>query len=173
MFRKSVPVFLILGACFTVATSETRGKEERQVPIVVTVNVDLEIVETGEAIPLTITVSNGFPSSIYHSTFSLTPNEWNGETCNVSLVDIYRDDEPGNLYLARPKMDIPITISGTGRREIKPGGKLVIRTDARKWKLRDGWLPGKYRVTVRVNNLTVDKYSKLSVLADPVQFEIR
>ncbi len=173
MLKNCVPVFLILGACLTVATSETRGKEERQVPLVVTANVDLEIVKSGEAIPLTITVSNGFPSSIYHSTFSLTPNEWNGETCNVSLVDIYRDDKPGNLYLAQPKMDVPITISGMGRREIKPGGKLVIRTDARKWKLRDGWLPGKYQVTVRVNNLTVDNYSKLSVLADPVEFEIR
>jgi hypothetical protein len=66
-----------------------------------------------------------------------------------------------------------MTVSGMGRREIKPGGKLDIQTDARKWKLRDGWFPGRYKVTVRIENLKVDDYSTLSVLADPIEFEIK
>jgi hypothetical protein len=173
MFKQYASIFLMLGAGLIAVASGTRGKEERQIPVVVTADVNLKNVKGGEVIPLTITVSNGLPSSIYHSTFSLTPNEWNGETCNVSLVDIYRDDKPGNLYLSRPKMNVPVTVSGIGRKEVKPGGKLVVRTDARKWKLMDGWLPGKYRVTVRVDNLTIDKYSTLSVLTDFVEFEIR
>ncbi len=173
MLKWYASIFVILGAFVIAVASETHGKEERQIPVVVTAGANLKNAKSGEAIPLIIEVSNGLPSSIYYSTFSLTQNEWNGETCNLSLVGIYRDDKPGNLYLARPKVDVPRTISGMGRREIKPGARLLIRTDARKWTLRDGWLSGRYRVTLRVDNLTVDKYSTLSVLSDPVEFEIR
>ena len=130
-------------------------------------------VHSDQAIPLTITVSNGLTTSIQHSTFSVTPNDWNGETCNVSLVDIYRDDKQFNLYLARPEMNVPITVSGRVTLQIKPGEKLVIRTDARKWKLRDGWIPGRYNVTIRLDNLKVDNYSTLSVMSAPVLFEIK
>ncbi len=173
MFKKYILVFLILGVCLIAIASETRGKEERQIPVVVSADVSLKTVKRGEAIPLDITVSNGLPSSIYLSTFSLIPNDWNGETCNVSLVDIYRDNKPGSLYLSRPKMEVPKTISGMRSCEVKSGGKLIIRTDARKWKLRDEWLPGKYKVIVRIDKLNIDKYSTLSVLADPVEFEIK
>lgn len=173
MFKRYLPIFLMLGAFPIGMATETRGNEERQVPVIVTAEANLKNVKSAEAIPLTIKVSNGLSSSIYYSTFSLTQNEWNDETCSLSLVDIYRDDKPGNLCLARPKIDVPMTISGMGRREVEPGATLVIQTDARKWEIRDGWLPGKYRVTVRVDNLTVDKYSTLSILADPVEFEIR
>jgi len=89
------------------------------------------------------------------------------------LVDIYRDDKQFNLYLARPEMNVPITVSGRVTLQIKPGEKLVIRTDARKWKLRDGWIPGRYNVTIRLDNLKVDNYSTLSVMSAPVLFEIK
>lgn len=173
MCKGFVFVLLMFTAGLIVVASGQEGKQERQIQVVVSAEVKPKIVKTGEAIPLTITVSNGLSSSIYHSTFSLTPNNWNGETCNVSLVDIYRDGKAGNLYLARPRIDVPMTVSGMGRREIKPGGKIDIPTDARKWKLRDGWLPGRYNVTVRIDNLKVDDYSTLSVLADPIEFEIK
>ncbi len=173
MSKGYMSILLIFAAGLIAVTSELEGKQERQIQIVVSAEVKPKIVKTGEVIPLTITVSNGLSSSSYHSTFSLMPNDWNGETCNVSLADIYRDGKPGNLYLARPKIDVPMTVSGMGRREIKPGGKLKIQTDARKWKLRDGWFPGRYKVTVRIENLKVDDYSTLSVLADPIEFEIK
>ncbi|NQT13123.1 MAG: hypothetical protein HQ582_10270 [Planctomycetes bacterium] len=173
MYKRYVFILLMFTAGLIAVASELEGRIERQIPIVVSAEVKPRIVKSGEVIPLTITVSNGLSSSIDHLTFSLTPNDWNGETFNVSLVDIYRDDEVGNLYLARPEMNVPMTISGMGRKEIKPGDKLDIRTDVRKWKLRDGWFPGKYKVTVRVGNLMVDKYSTLSVLSDPIEFEIK
>jgi hypothetical protein len=131
------------------------------------------IIADGEAVPLTITITNGLSSSIHHLTFSLESNGWNGETHNISLVDIYRDGEAGNLYLARPEMNVPVGVSGVSSREIKPGEQLEIRTDARKWKLRDGWLPGRYMVTIRVDNLRVDDYTTLSVSSDPFEFEIK
>ena len=165
-------LLMFVSALITVA-SNLEGKQERQIPVIVSVEVKPEIVKSGEVVPLTITVSNGLSSSIYHLTFSLTSNDWNGETYNISLVDIYRDGNSSNLYRARPKMDVPITVSGVARREIKPGEKLEIQTDARKWKLRDGWLPGRYRATVRIDNLKVDKYSTLSVLSEPIEFEIK
>lgn len=174
MHKRYVFIFLVLTfvVSLIVIMSKADRKQERQIPVVVSVEVKPDVVKTGEAIPLIITISNGLPSSIDLSGFTLTPNDWNGETCNVSLVDIYRDDKEGNLYLARPEINPPMTVSGMRRWEIKSGERLKIQTDACKWKLRDGWLPGRYRITARVDNLKVDEYSTLSVLTDPVQFEI-
>jgi len=56
--------------------------------------------------------------------------------------------------------------------EIKPNGSPSITTDARKWALRDGWLPGRYTVVARVDNLQVDDSSRLSVLSEPLEFII-
>ena len=173
MCKRHLFILLMFVSVLVTVASYLEGKQERQIPVVVSVEVKPKIVKSGEVVPLTITVSNGLSSSIYHLTFSLTSNGWNGETYNISLVDIYRDGKVGNLYLARPKMSVPITVSGMVRREIKPGEELEIQTDARKWKLRDGWLPGRYKTMVRVDNLKVDKYSTLSVLSDPIEFEIK
>jgi hypothetical protein len=144
----------------------------RQIPIIVTAKVDSDAIREGEAIPLTITVSNGLPARIYHNTFSLTPTDWNGETMGISLVDIYRD-RPFNLYLARPEIRCPNNVSGMGRQAIESGDTLSVRTDARKWTLRDGWKSGHYTLTIRVDNLTADDYSKVSVMSDPVEFVIK
>lgn len=165
-------LLIFVNALITVA-SNLEEKKERQIPVIITVEVKPAIVKSGEVVPLTLTVSNSLSSSIYHLTFSLKSNDWNGETYNISLVDIYRNGNAGNLYLERPKIDVPITVSGVAKQEIKPGEKLEIQTDARKWKLRDGWLPGRYRITVRVDNLEVDKYATLSVLSEPIEFEIK
>ncbi len=166
-------IFIYFIVFLIVVAAKVDGKQERQIPVVVSVEVKPKIIKTGEPIPFILTLSNGLSSSIYYSTFSPSPNDWNGETYNVSLVDIYRDDKAGSLYLARPNIDVPIAVSGAGRREIKPGGNIKIQIDARKWKLKDEWLPGRYRVTVRIDNLKVDEYTMLSVLTDPVEFEIK
>ena len=147
-------------------------KRNHPISVVVVGRTERTTMRVGEAIPLTITIHNGLPSPIYHTTFSLVPLPWNGETVNISLVDIYRD-KPFILYLARPEMKVPRNISGMGRKEIKPDGSLSITTDARKWTLRDGWLPGRYTVVARVDNLQVDDCSRLSVLSEPLEFEIK
>jgi hypothetical protein len=144
---------------------------DRQIPVVVTGKVESEVVKAGSPIALTITITNGLAAPIYHNTFSVEPREWNAETVNLELVDIYRE-KPFNLYLRRPEVRVPLVVSGMGRFEIGQGKSLVVKTDATKWELRDGWKPGRYRVTVRVNNLTVDDYSTISVLSDPVEFTV-
>ncbi len=173
MCQRHLFILLMFVSTPVIMAKNLDRKQERQIPVIVSVEVKPEIVKSGEVVPLTITLSNGLSWSIYHLTFSLTSNNWNGETHNISLVDVYRDDNPGNLYLARPKMSVPITVSGPLRQEIKAGEKLEIQTDLGKWKLRDGWLPGRYRATVRVDNLKIDKYCTLSVLSEPIEFEIR
>ena len=59
-----------------------------------------------------------------------------------------------------------------GSHDIKPTNSLVVHTDARKWKLIDGWVPGRYRVTVRAEHIAVDRYSRLWTTSDPFEFEI-
>ena len=154
---------------------------QRLIPVVVRGQVNPPILKAGEPIPLTIIISNGLAGPIYLNTFSLEPTDWNGETINISLVDIYRDNRPRNLYYAKPQVYVPDNVSGMGRQEIKGGEKLEIKTDATKWKLHEngqppqrynGWLPGHYKLTLRVDNLTVDKYCRLLVLSEPTEFEI-
>lgn len=101
----------------------------------------------------------------------LEPSDWNGETMNIGLVDIYREGT-ANLYRSRPKVDVPLQMSGMGSHEIKPGGTLTVKTDARTWELQGGWSPGHYKITIRVDHLTVDRYSTLSVMSDPVEFRV-
>lgn len=162
--------FVLVGALAQAADGPPTPR--RQIPIVVTAKVDNDLIREGDAIPLAITISNGLPARIHHTTFSLTPTDWNGETIGISLVDVYRD-RPFNLYLARPEVRPPMQIAGMGSHAIKPGGTLSVKTDARKWTLRDGWKPGRYKVTICVGNLTVDEYAKVSVMSDPVEFVIK
>jgi len=147
---------------------------QRQVNVVVSGQVTPAVVKSGEPIPLSIRIANGLRGSIYHETFSVKPNDWNGETVHINLVDIYRNGVASNLYRARPAVkQPPMPVSGMGALEIKPGSVLEVKTDARKWQLRDGWIAGRYRVTLRVDRLRADPYCTLSVLSDPVEFEIK
>jgi len=131
------------------------------------------VVPAGEPIPLTITIRNELPGPIYHQTYRLKPVEWNGETICVSLLDIYRDGRKFNLFHSRPELGKgALRISGTGRFEIPPGESLQIETDASKWKLRDGWKPGRYEARVRADSLTADRWCRLSVLSEPFEFVI-
>ena len=112
-------------------------------------------------------------------TFSLSPNDWNGETINISLVDIYRDTPPptglpAGLFYARPKLgEVPKYISGESSYAIKPHESLSVLIDVSKWQIREGWKPGKYKTTVRVDNIYVDQYTTASVMSDSVEIEIR
>ena len=144
----------------------------RQIDVVVTGEVVPAVVKEGQPIPLKIRITNGLKRPIRFQTYSMQPVEWNGETCCISLVDIYRDGKEFNLYLARPQIKVPENISGSAAYKIAPGEMLEVSTDASKWKLRDGWLPGRYQVTVRADALLVDDYSRLYVLSDPFEFEV-
>lgn len=143
----------------------------RNIPVTVRGHVPV-VVAAGETIPLTISIFNGLDWRIRHDTYSVKPTNWNGETINITLVDIYRDGST-NRYLAAPQITPPRSISGLGSHAIDPGKLLDIRTDARNWTLRDGWLPGRYKATVAVMNLRVDHYTTMRVMSEPFEFEIK
>jgi hypothetical protein len=126
----------------------------------------------GEPLALTVTLHNRLRKSIRFTTFATEPAPSNGETLSIDLVDIYRNGERRNLYVARPELKIPTTVSGPTARSVAPGEKLVVRLDVRKWKIRGGWVPGQYEVTVRMRGVRVDDRVTLSVLSHPVRFVV-
>jgi hypothetical protein len=148
--------------------------DEKLIPVVVTGKVEPAVVKQGEPILLAVTIANGLKGPVGYSTYSLRPNNWNGETAYLTLVDIYRDGKPASLFVERPKVDVPEKIAGVGGYPIKAGESLTVTTDARKWKIIGGWVPGKYQANLRVENLTVEgNRCILSVHSEPFEFEIR
>jgi hypothetical protein len=162
-------VFVAVLPALVVAQQETEG---RAIPVFVRGKVEPAVVAAGAPIELTVTITNGLPLAIYHSGSWTEPVDWNGETISLSVLDVYRDGEPGNLLISRPEISLPADVSGIGQVRIESGRSLPIRTDAGKWMLRDGWLPGNYAITVRVDNLVVDDHCTLSVMSDPIEFTI-
>ncbi|MDX6290396.1 MAG: hypothetical protein QOH42_2195 [Blastocatellia bacterium] len=148
--------------------------QQRQIPITVVASPDSETLRSGKPLLLRITISNGLPREIRFSTFSLTPNSWNGEATDITLLDIYREPRSMSLFYARPKIgdDAPRFIAGMSSHQIKPGQSLSILVDISKWQIVDGWKAGKYRITVRADNIDIDAYTRASVLSDPVEIEI-
>lgn len=148
-------------------------RDDHVIPVTVKVNVE-GVFDEGESIPVSVVISNGLSDTIGFSSFSLTPNEWNGETINLSLVDITRNDGIQLLYLSRPSIKAPREISGVAGHRIEPGKELTVKTHLDKWKIVDGWIVGKYVATMRVERLTVDgNRCLLSVHSEPFEFEIR
>ncbi|UCH35620.1 MAG: hypothetical protein JSV65_04525 [Armatimonadota bacterium] len=124
-------------------------------------------------LPVTLLLTNGLSGEIGFERFAAKPNSWNGETYGCSVVEIYRDGRPTNLYLARPRLTVPLTVSGPALKYVKPGESLEIELDVRKWRIRDGWRRGTYRAVFRVDRIIADEYVRLSVLSEPVTFEVR
>ncbi len=173
MFRGQIFLF-----CFWLSAWKIAGAagatNEMLIPVVVTAKVEPAVVKQGEPIPLAVTIVNGLKGPIRYSTFNLKPNDWNGETVHLTLVDIYRVSTQLGLFAERPKVEVPTKIAGMGSYPIKAGGSLTVTTDGRKWKIVGGWVPGKYKATVRIENLAVEgDRCILSVHSEPFEFEIR
>lgn len=171
MRRTSVMLILLL-AVWPLAVS---AGQQRQIPITVVASPDSETLRSGKPLLIRITISNGLPQEIRFATFSLTPNSWNGETTSISLVDIYRAPQPQSVFYARPRVgdESPNFIAGMSGYRIKPRESLSVLVDISKWQIVDGWKAGKYRITVRVDNIDVDTYTKASVMSDPIEIEIK
>jgi hypothetical protein len=146
---------------------------ERQIPVKLTATPKSDVYAVGESILVTLAIENGLRDEIGLTTFSLVPNDWNGETYHCSAAEIHREGKQGNLYLARPELKVPRTISGPSAHYIKPGESLTIELDLSKWQLRDGWLAGRYDARFRVDEIRADKYVVLAVSSDPITFELR
>ncbi len=165
---------LTLASIWAITTAEGSEADQQAIPVTVTGEVRPAAVKQGEPIALAATIRNGLKGPIGYSTFSLKPNGWNGETVSLTLVDVYRNGETRSLFLEHPKVDVPRELAGMAWHRIEAGKSLTVTTDARKWKIVDGWKPGKYKVTVRVERLTADNgRCLLSVQSAPFEFEIR
>jgi len=171
MTRK--PVCMLIMSLVLLPLSVT-AQEHRQIPIVVEGHAVSNTLKGNGPLLIRISILNGLSKNIRFSTFSLTPNSWNGEVSNISLVDIYRNEPPAmGLFVARPKTGpYPKFIAGPSSYVIKPTESLSIVVDMSKWQIRDGWIPGKYKITVRAENIFLDDYTVASVLSDPVEVVI-
>src|SRR6266852_8278386 len=98
------PVCMLMLSLVVLPLSVT-AQQQRQISIVVEAHTVSDTLTGNEPLLLRISILNGLSKDIRFSTFSLTPNSWNGEVTNISLVDIYRDvPQPMNLFYARPKI---------------------------------------------------------------------
>lgn len=165
--------WLIPIVCVAGATAVLAHVPKRQIDVTLAAVPSREGYMHGERIPVTLVITNGLSGEIGFATFATEPNPWNGETYGCSLVDVYRDGQPGNLYLARPELHVPHSVSGPGVKYVRPGESFQIALDASKWRLRDGWGKGKYEAVFRVDGIIADEYVRLSVLSEPVAFEVR
>ena len=64
-------------------------------------------------------------------------------------------------------------VSGSFQLLDTSGQELTLNTDVSKWTIADGWLPGKYKVALRIDHLQVDRYAALSIVGEPLEFEIK
>ena len=78
------------------------------------------------------------------------------------------------MFLARPKMEeMPKFIAGMASYPIRPGESQSVVVDISKWQIRDGWTTGRYRITVRADNIQVDDHTTASVMSDLIELEIK
>ena len=154
-------------------TTGGRALSSRQVPVLVSGEAIPAEVDTGSPIPLEIKIANGLAAAIEFNGYGVEPTGWNGETVNVRLVDVYRDGDRMNLFLRSPAVERPLKVAGISRQVIEPGRTLTIRTDVRKWEVRGGWTPGRYRVTVRIDGLRIDELTTANVMSEAFEFVIR
>lgn len=156
--------------------AEEKPTKSKLIPVAVSVsgNAEVTVFRQGDPILLDVTIANYLSGTIEYHSFGLQPNDWNGETVNMTLVDIYRDGSPKGLFATRPKLDVDDKVTGVARHPILAAERLTSRIDARKWEIKGGWVPGKYSVNVRVEGITADQgRSRVSILSEPFEFEVR
>ena len=165
---KSIVTMLMVLASVSVA-----GDDKPVIPVSVHAQAELAVFKAGKPLAMSVTLTNGLSKTIRFSTFATEPNEWNGETLNVSLVEVYRGGDKRNLYLAKPELKIPLSISGPGARPVKPGETLRIMVDISKWQIQGGWSEGEYEVVFRMDRIIVDDKITMSVMSDPVRIIVQ
>jgi hypothetical protein len=144
------------------------SEEKPMIPVGVHAQAELALFKTGKPLLMSLTLTNGSSRPIRFTTFSAEPNEWNGETFNISLVDVHRNGQKRNLYLARPELKGLLAISNPGSRSIQPGKNLRVTIDMSKWGIDGDWIKGEYELVFRMDNITVEDKISMSILSEPV-----
>ena len=160
-------------AVLILATGLSLAEEPPVIPVSVQAQAGTTVFKQGKPLLMSVTLTNGLSKTIRFSTFATEPNKWNGETFNISLVDVYRNRQKRNLYLERPKIDVPPSISGPGAYAIQPSSTFHVMLDISKWKIEGGWTKGEYELVFRMDNIIVDDKVTLSILSDPVHVRVQ
>lgn len=93
---------------------------------------------------------------------------------SISLVNIRREGKEKLLFEASPIVYVPLHVPGLSNKTIAPGESLTIKSETSKWKIRDGWTPGRYTVEARVDDLSVDDgRCRLFVMTEPAEVELK
>jgi len=145
-------------------SGQEQNTVKRVVPVTVYGRVQPQVIQTNEPINLTIAVFNGLSSTIHYT---------NAEAVDV-LVELKYDN--GNLlelYSSQLKIKAPDHMVRARTVEIGSGAVMYLHTDGRRWKLKNGWKPGRYEMRLQIENLRADEFCKLSILSAPVCFEIK
>ncbi len=146
---------------------------ERQIPVFVIAKPQKTAFVSGEPILIDVEIKNGLNQEIRITSWSFSPNDWNGEALGIELPDIYRLPKISQIWLKRPGINAPPKLAAPGWYPI-PAGKSKIRTiDVRKWEIVDGWVAGKYQLLIRADKIDVDSHTWISVTSDPVSIEIK
>lgn len=148
-------------------------REARQLPVVVSVKPLKDAFVVGEPIAVEVTVTNNLPGDVGVTGFGFEPNEWNAETSTVCPEDVYRDGVVLNRLIGKPEVKPPRHVAGQSGRGVMPGASLKIVLHLDKWTIVDGWKPGTYDVTIRVNRLVIDDYAIAMIKAEPVRVIVK
>ena len=149
------------------------GLVHRQIPVLVEAIPSAKVFQAGERLLVTLRVHNRLPAPISFASWSVEPNDWNGETGFRSAVNIRREGEPTTILLARPQVSPPPTMAGYGCHTVQPREYFPVTLDLSKWTVSGGWKPGKYTVAFRMEQIKADDLTTMSVMSEPVSFEIR
>lgn len=171
MSRFSV-IIVCLVTCFAASSVHAGDLRSRVIPIVVSIAATNDY-RVGQPLLVEVEVFNGLDTEIGFLSFALVPNEWNGETFSVHVMDIYRDGQPPSIFIRRPEVRQPLSISGVGRERVPAKGRKRIQIDLSKWEVAGGWKAGKYRFTVAVSNIAADSLTTLRVDSEPAEITVK
>lgn len=163
----------LIAMLMLLASVSLAGNATPVVPVSVHAHAEQEAFEAGKPIPVRVTLTNGLSETIRFTTFATEPNEWNGETFNISLVDVYRNKKQWNTYAARPEIQAPLTIAGPASFQILPNKTLTVIMDISKWKIQGGWTEGTYELVIRMDHIGVDDKVRMSILSAPVPVTVQ
>jgi hypothetical protein len=174
-------------SCLLIAVSNVLAQfPERQLAIKVIQKPRKHVYKEGEPILMDVEIKNGLKHEVRLTAFAFSPNEWNGETGHIDLVDVYRLPRIFQICCSRPNLgqsapsgitgkEHPVSskIAGAGWYPIPAGTSKISTIDLSKWEVDGGWVAGKYQILVRVKKIDLDKYSWVAVQSDPITIEIQ
>jgi hypothetical protein len=145
----------------------------RQLAVSVLLQPTRAVFDVGEPILIEVVVRNDLSAPIRFTTFSLQPNEWNGETAGVELVSVRRLPDSAQIWRGRPSVQPPMHVAGQGSYPVPAGGQASRWIDLSKWTVDGGWNAGDYEVSVRVDAIQLDEHAVASVTSELVEVRVR